>query len=48
MRATQPRVIVAVDPHKEISVVNVVDPETVVLAREVFPTTSDGYRQLLR
>lgn len=47
MSAVQPRVIVAVDPHKAINAVNVVDAEAVVVAREVFPNTSEGYRQLL-
>jgi len=47
MRAVQPRVIVAVDPHKRMNAVNVVDERAEVLAREVFPNTSEGYRQLL-
>jgi transposase len=48
MKTMQPRVVVAVDPHKQINAVNVVDDRAVVLAREVFPNTADGYRQLLR
>ena len=47
MKAVQPRVIVAVDPHKRINAVNVVDDRAEVLAREVFPNTAEGYRQLL-
>ena len=48
MKTLQPRVIVAVDPHKQINAVNVVDDHAVVLAREVFPNTAEGHRQLLR
>jgi hypothetical protein len=40
MKATRPRVIVAVDPHQEINAVNVVDSEAVVLAREAFDLTA--------
>ena len=47
MKAVQPRVIVAVDPHKRINAVSVVDDRAEVLAREVFPNTAEGYRQLL-
>ena len=47
MKAGQPRVIVAIDPHKRINAVDVVDDRAEVIAREVFPNTAEGYRQLL-
>jgi transposase len=42
------RVVIAVDPHKRIHAVNVVDERGRVLARETFVNTAEGFRALLK
>ena len=48
MGRTAERVIVAVDPAKRVNALNVVDARGEVLARQTFPNTAQGCRELLK
>jgi len=48
MAQQQRRVVLAVDPHKRINAVEVVDEAGLVLAKETFAHSSAGFRELMR
>jgi hypothetical protein len=41
------RVVIGVDPHKRIDALVVLDETSAVLAREIVPHTSAGFRTLM-
>jgi len=45
---TSSTVVIGVDPHKRLNAVVVLDEAEIVLARETFPHSTEGFRLLMR